>query len=326
METIRTISSHAERSNCGFEIVIVDDGSPDDTWNVIRDLSRLMPNLRGIRLSRNFGKEAAIYAGLKAARGDAVIVMDGDLQHPPSLMPDMVRIWTDEGYDVVDAVKVSKEQQSVLHRTVSSVFNAIFTRLTGFDFSGASDFKLLDRRVVNTLVSVDETKRFFRGLTEWVGFRHARIPFEPLPRKAGASGWSYLRLVQLAATAITSFSGAPLHLITLAGFMFLFLSCAGILYSLSMWLSGKALPGFATVIILQFLIGSCIMISLGLVGVYLHNMYIELKARPQYIVLDTVSTVDEEPCGCVVAAEAYGSRQEASTLRTEPNDGRGWQS
>ncbi len=272
------------------ELVLVDDGSPDDTWSVISDLSREPAAgqaiaVRGLRLSRNFGKEAALAAGLEHARGRAVVVMDGDLQHPPALLPTMVAHWR-AGAEVVEAVKTDRGPESAGSRWAAGLFYTLWSRLTGHDLHGASDFKLLDARVLAQWRRLGERKLFFRGMSAWLGFRTVQVPFEVPQRVQGASGWSNWQRLRLAVGAITSFSSAPLHLVTLAGLAFAAFSIVLGLQTLYLKLTGQAVDGFATVIILLLIIGSVLMLGLGIVGTYIARIYDEVKGRPRFIVAE----------------------------------------
>ena len=273
---------------CRFEVVLVDDGSSDNTWTKIEDEARMWPNLCGIRLSRNFGKELALCAGLERARGNAVIVMDGDGQHPPSLLPLLIEKWRTSGVDIVEAVKLKRGRESVASRIGALTFYVILNKLSGFELKGASDFKLIDRRVRDTWLAMRERNVFFRGMTAWMGFRTIQIPFEVGPRRAGKSGWSYLRRAKLALIGITTFSSFPLRLVTFAGMIF-FLFAVGLgIQTLYLKLAGRAFTGFATVILLELIIGSLLMISLGIIGEYLARIYEEVKGRPRYIVSESI--------------------------------------
>ncbi|MBI5640988.1 MAG: glycosyltransferase family 2 protein [Nitrospirae bacterium] len=267
-----------------FEVILVDDGSPDDTWVVIEQASMQYPVIRAVRLSRNFGKESAICAGLEMASGKAVIVMDGDLQHPPQLIPEMVRLWRESKADVVEAVKDDRGQESFVNRIGAGLFYSVFSRLSGYDLDRASDYKLIDRRVVDAWLTMGERNLFFRGMISWLGFRHLKIPFTVPERAGGQSGWSLFRLIKLAVTAVTSFSSLPLHLITLSGGVFLFFGMILGLQTLFNKLTGKAVSGFATVILLLLIIGSLLMISLGIIGEYIARIYEEVKRRPRYLI------------------------------------------
>ena len=216
-ELLADLKTALQETGCRFEVVLVDDGSSDNTWAKIKDEARMCPDLRAIRLSRNFGKELALCAGLERARGNAVIVMDGDGQHPPSLLPLMIETWRTSGADIIEAVKRRRGRESLTSKFGALTFYVILNKLSGFDLKGASDFKLIDRRVLDTWLAMRERNVFFRGMTAWMGFRTIQIPFEVGPRRAGKSGWSYLRRAKLALIGITTFSSFPLHFVTFTG-------------------------------------------------------------------------------------------------------------
>ncbi len=285
--SLSEISVHVSSLNLSHEYLLVDDGSTDRTWDEIRLLAREFPETSGLRLSRNFGKEAAISAGIRHSRGDAVIVMDSDLQHPPDLIPELIRIWNRGEFDVVDGIKSSRGKESISYKLSAGLFNRLMCTLSGFNLEGASDFKLLDRKVVDAWLSMGESSTFYRGMTEWVGFKHYRLPFDVRERNIGTSTWSFFRLIRLAINALTSFTSLPLHLVTLMGFLFMFL--AGFLGCLTLvqWIRGTAVAGFSTVILLQLIIGGIIMLSLGIAGQYIAQIYYEVKQRPRYLIQDT---------------------------------------
>lgn len=282
--TLREVQKYLSQCASTWEIVVVDDGSKDSTWDEIAALSAGMPGLRGLRLSRNFGKEAAVSAGLAAARGRAVVLMDGDMQHPPSLLPTLVQTWRTGEADIVEAVKTSRGDESAMSAARAKLFYLILRAFSGHDLNGASDYKLLDQRVVEAYRTMKERNVFFRGMVSWMGFRTTQIPFEVEPRIAGDSGWSVFGLVRLAAVAVTSFSTFPLHLITIFGLIFLAFSVLLGVHTVYMKLSGTAINGFTTVILLLLIIGSSLMIGLGIIGEYLARIYEEVKQRPRYIV------------------------------------------
>lgn len=203
-----------------YELIVVDDGSTDGTWAVLQELPTAVPHLKAIQLSRNFGKEAAISAGVCASRGDAVVVMDGDLQHPPALIPEMVQLWREDGVDIVEAVKERHGRESRISRLRARLFYGVLNRLSGYDLDGASDFKLMDRRVVDAWREMGEHNLFFCGMIAWLGFRRARIQFSVPSRYSGRSNWSLLILFELAANAITAFSSLPLQIVTVLGLVF----------------------------------------------------------------------------------------------------------
>jgi len=274
---------------CGlpYELVLVDDGSPDDTWRVITAEAGTCQAMRALRLSRNFGKEAALCAGLENTRGDAVIVMDADGQHPPSLIPEMVRTWQRSGADIVEAVKRRRGRESLSSKVGAQLFYFVLNKLSGFHFKGASDFKLLNRKTVDGWLKMHERNVFFRGMTVWMGFNTVQIPFEVVPRSAGQSTWSVLKRLKLALIGIAAFSSFPLHLVTFAGLIFLGLSVLLGVETLYLKVTGRAVSGFATVILLELIIGSFLMISLGIIGEYLARIYEEVKGRPRYIVAES---------------------------------------
>lgn len=267
-----------------FELILVDDGSADRTWSIIETASLQDNRVKGIRFSRNFGKEAAICAALDQAHGDAVILMDGDLQHPPEHIPEMVSLWQSGKYDIVEGVKSTRGKESFLSRLNARVFYGLFRRFSGYDLRNASDFKLLDRVVVDEWRKLGEQDTFFRGLSAWLGFRRATFSFEVAARKAGVSKWSLFQLAKLSINAITGFSALPLQFITLIGSFLLTASLVIAVQTLVNWFSGHAASGFTTVILLQLIIGGCIMVSLGLVGMYIARIFTEVKGRPRYII------------------------------------------
>jgi glycosyltransferase involved in cell wall biosynthesis len=272
-----------------YEIVAVDDGSPDDTWQQLAHAAERLPQLRAIRLSRNFGKEAALCAGLEAARGAAVITMDGDLQHPPTLIPQMLSEWRN-GAQVVEGVKQARGEETWISKWRAQFFYGLFSRLSGFNLQAASDFKLMDRRAVDAYLQMKERNVFFRGMSAWVGFRRVQLPFVVANRASGASSWSLKSLMRLGLTAVTSFSGAPLYLVLIGSVIFAILAFLMMLQTLYRFIIGDALSGFTTVILLELIIGAVLMFGIGLIGLYLARIYDEVKARPRYIVAETVSS------------------------------------
>ncbi|MEY2488944.1 MAG: polyisoprenyl-phosphate glycosyltransferase [Verrucomicrobiota bacterium] len=277
-----------DKTGCPFELVLIDDGSPDDTWKVVSDEAGTLPAIRAVRLSRNFGKELALCAGLERARGDVMVLMDGDGQHPPALLPDMLRLWQTTGADIVEAVKIKRGPESLSGKLGALLFYIILNKLSGFDLKGASDFKLMNRKAINAWLGLQERNVFFRGMTAWLGFTTVRIPFEVVPRSSGKSSWSYLKRLRLAVTGLTAFSSFPLQLVTLAGAVFFVFAVLLGAQTLYLKLAGRAVSGFATVILLELIIGSSLMISLGIVGEYLARIYEEVKGRPRYVVSHSI--------------------------------------
>ncbi len=268
------------------EIILVDDGSTDGTWDRIVEASVRIPEVRGIRLTRNFGKEMAILAGLRASTGDAVIVLDADGQHPVSLLPRMVDAWKSHGAPVVEAVKRARQREGPWRRFASEIFYRCFRWTTGMDLIGSSDFKLLDREAVDAYLALPERRRFFRGLVRWLGYPAVEISFVPPDRAEGRSGWSSLRLASFAWSSLKAFTIAPLRIVAILGALTLAAAVVLGAQTLYRWWTGSAVPGFATVILLQLLVGSVLMIALGVLGEYLGQVYEEVKGRPPYVVAD----------------------------------------
>jgi glycosyltransferase involved in cell wall biosynthesis len=285
---VREIDAHAMRTALPLELIVIDDGSTDGTWNVLRTLGREITHLRGVRLSRNFGKEAAICAGLDLARGNAAIIIDADLQHPPALIPEMVRQWQTGNCDIVEAVKSHRGRETWVHRVVARLFYRVERWLTGHDLQDGSDFKLLDRRVIDAWRQFGERATFFRGLVSWLGFERATIPFDVPDRLGGGSRWRFANLTGLAINALTSFSALPLQIVTALGLLTLLIAVGVGAQALRLWYQGTAVPGFTTVILLQLMLCGFLMLSLGIIGTYVGKIYDEIKGRPRYLVRDRI--------------------------------------
>ena len=281
----QVITGILSQAGISHELIFVNDGSRDQTWDRIQEQSAQYPQVRGVKFSRNFGKEAAIFAGLAQARGDCAAVMDCDLQHPPEKVVEMYRLWQ-EGYQVVEGVKVGRGRENPLHTLAARTFYSAISGAMGVDMSKASDFKLLDRRAVDTLLAMREKNAFFRALSSWIGFSTAQVEFEVQPRLEGQSKWSVRSLVRYAVTNIAAFSAAPLQIVTLLGAVVFLCSVALGLWSLWQKFTGQALEGFTTVILLQLFIGSILMVCLGIIGYYIGKIYEELKDRPRYILAE----------------------------------------
>ncbi len=266
-----------------FELLFINDGSKDGTWNEICRAREKDSRVCGVCFSRNFGKEAAMFAGLEKARGDCCVVLDCDLQHPPEKIVEMYRLW-EQGYEVVEGIKHDRGEETGLHRFAANTFYGIISKATGIDMASSSDFKLLDRKVVDTLNAMPERNVFFRALSFWVGFKKTEVTYDVRERTAGESKWSTRSLIRYAITNIGSFSSAPLHLITILGFITLAISIVFSIVALVQKLAGTALGGFTTVIILLLFLGSIMMISLGIIGYYIARIYEEIKGRPRYII------------------------------------------
>ena len=269
--------------NIDYELLFVDDGSRDSTWHQIQELAKEDRHVVGVHFSRNFGKEAAMFAGLEEAKGDCCVVIDCDLQHPPEKIVDMYRLW-EQGYEVIEGIKEDRGEESGMHRFAANSFYGIISKLTGIDMGSSSDFKLLDRKVVDTLNKLPERNVFFRALSFWVGFKKTEVSYRVQERMEGESKWSTRSLIKYAITNITSFSSAPLHIVTILGFIMAAVAIVFSVISLVQKFMGVALGGFTTVIVLLLFIGSVLMISLGIMGYYIARIYDEIKGRPKYIV------------------------------------------
>lgn len=274
------------------EIIFVDDGSSDSTFSQIELLSgEGHCDVKGISFSRNFGKESAIFAGLKEARGDCVVVMDCDLQHPPATIIDMLNYWS-EGYEIVEGVKASRGHEGPIHRLLAKFFYWLIGKYSKIDMEDASDFMLLDRTVVDSLLAMPEHAPFFRGLSRWVGYKSVKVPFEVADRTIGSSKWSFSALIKYAVHNITIFSSGPLQIVTAMGLIFIIASVFIGGEALFRYFTGTALGGFTTVITLILLSSGIIMISLGIIGLYIAQIYDEVKARPRYIIQKRTSNTD----------------------------------
>jgi dolichol-phosphate mannosyltransferase len=272
-----------------WEAIFVDDGSTDDSAAVLRALQVRDSRLGFIILSRNFGKEAAILAGISSVSGAAVIVMDADLQHPPGALAEMIAIWRSGKADVVDGIKRSRGRESAMYGFAAGIFNRAMSGANGKSMRGASDFKLIDRRVADAIAAFPERVRFFRGLTDWAGFRHAGVEYDVAPRRNGTSAWKPAALVRYSISNLVSFSSAPLRAISTLGLVTTAASLALGIDTLYMKLSGRAVEGFTTVLLSVAFFSGAIILCLGIMGEYLSRMYDELKRRPGYIVKETSS-------------------------------------
>ena len=268
-----------------FELVIVNDGSSDGTERVLAELARTHPFVVPVNLSRNFGKEAAMSAGMERASGGCVAFIDADLQHPPDLLGQMIDRWR-EGFDVVNAVKRSRGDEPALYRAFAGLFNWMMSASIGRDVAGASDYKLIDRQVVEALRGCPERNRFFRGLVAWAGFRVAELPFDVQERVAGRSKWSVAALVRYSLRNVIAFTSLPLLLVAYAGFAVVVLGLFLLAQTLLRYFEGASLAGFTTVIALQILLSGMILFALGIIAVYIAKIYDEQKSRPIFLVRD----------------------------------------
>lgn len=281
----QTINDTMTKNSIPYEIIFVDDGSSDNTYTNIEKLSASgISNVHGISFSRNFGKESAMFAGLKTAVGEAVVVMDCDMQHPVDTVVEMYRLWSEEGYEVVEGVKTSRGRESFIHKGFAKLFYSIMSGFTGINMRNTSDFKLLDRKAVDALLEMPERMPFFRGLTQWIGFKSVKIPFEVQERTVGKTKWSTGKLVKYAIHNISIFSSKPLQLVTILGAIFFIFGIGVGIEALARYFEGTSATGFPTVIGLILISSGVIMLSLGIIGNYIGLIFDEVKARPKYII------------------------------------------
>ena len=292
-KTACSVSEMLKNANISYEILFVDDGSKDKSWDIISSLSSRDTSVKGIHFSRNFGKEAAIMAGLSKANGDCCVVIDCDLQHPPEKIIEMYHLW-EQGYEIIEGQKSNRGTEGKLHTFAAKAFYSVISIATGLDMANASDFKLLDKKAVNVLINMREKNTFFRALSSWIGFKTTSVEFDVQDREAGESKWSTFSLVKYAINNISSFSAAPMQFVTALGVIVLIVSVILVGITLFQKFCGQALDGFTTVILIQLFSSSVVMISLGIIGYYIAKIYEEVKGRPQYIIADTCGGITYE--------------------------------
>ena len=294
--TAKVLAQLLEQEKIEYELVFVSDGSTDATYEEILKAAEANPRVKGAKFSRNFGKEACIFAGLRLTTGDAVIVMDCDLQHPPQVIPKMWKLWQ-EGYEVVEGVKTDRGKETLAHKLSAGLFYKIMSKLIKMDMNASSDYKLLDRKVVDVLLELPEKNTFFRALTFWAGFNTTTVEYEVQERVYGTSKWSVWSLMKYAITNATSFSTLPLQLVTIMGIVSILFSFVLAIQTMVRYFMGNSVEGFTTVILLILIIGGFIMLSLGIIGHYIARIYEEVKGRPKYIISEVTENVKGEAVG-----------------------------
>jgi len=294
--TAKVLAELLEKEQIDYELIFVSDGSADKTYEEILKAAQSNPKIKGAEFSRNFGKEASIFAGLQLACGDACIVMDCDLQHPPHVIPEMWNLWQ-QGYEVVEGIKSKRGKESLGYKMSAGIFYKIMSKLIRMDMNASSDFKLIDRKVVNVLLELKERNTFFRALTFWAGFNTTTVEYEVQERQFGESKWSLVSLMKYAITNATSFSTLPLQLVTIMGVISILFSVVLAIQTLAKYLMGTAVEGFTTVILLVLIIGGFIMLSLGVIGHYIARIYEEVKGRPKYIISKVTDNVQGNVVG-----------------------------
>ncbi len=296
-ELHRRITDSMKSVREGYEVIFINDGSQDDSWNVLRAFTRHDAHCRVIDLARNFGHQIAISAGIDAAQGDTVILMDGDLQDPPELLPEMVAR-RDEGYNVVYATKRSR-QEHLLKRLAFHGFYQLMSRFSSITIPmEAGNFSLMDRNVINVLRSMPERNRYIAGMRAWAGFQQTGIPFDRGARFAGKPQMTLSRLIRLAFDGFFSFSNIPLRLATYIGVLSALVAFAGGLYVVyAKFFTDKATPGWASPVFSILFIGGLILLTLGIIGEYIGRIYDEVKQRPLYVVREKIGFTPKQSRG-----------------------------
>ncbi len=292
-ETSKVVNSINDYS---FNFIFIDDGSKDKTHQILKELGQANDNVSYLSFSRNFGKEAGMYAGLSYSTADYVIVMDADLQHPPALIPTMIK-YIEEGYDCCAAMRSNREGESPVRSFFSKSFYKLSNKITDVNMvQGAVDYRIMSRAMVDAVMSMSEKQRFSKGIFSWVGFNTKWIPYENVERLLGKTKWSFRTLFRYAITGITTFSIAPIRFVTGMGFI---ISSFGFLYIIftiiKTLISGIDVPGYVTTLSAVIFLGGITLISIGIIGEYVANIYIEVKNRPIYILKDTnISLTDKQ--------------------------------
>ncbi|MEM9145487.1 MAG: glycosyltransferase family 2 protein [Pseudomonadota bacterium] len=271
-----------------YEIVLVDDGSRDGTWAEISARAETDPCLRGIRLARNHGHQLALTAGLAAARGGRVMMLDADLQDPPELLPDMMALM-DEGYDVVYGRRTRREGESAFKKATASLFYRLINRLSDVEIPvDVGDFRLVNRRVLDAFLAMPERTRFVRGMFAWLGHRQIGLDYVRQPREAGETKYPLAKMVRFAGDALTGFSIAPLRLATLLAYVSLAVAAGLAFYVLSAHLAGQTLQGWTSILLAIAFFSGIQLLTLGIIGEYLGRLYVESKERPLFLVAETI--------------------------------------
>ncbi|SDB36910.1 dolichol-phosphate mannosyltransferase [Ruminococcaceae bacterium FB2012] len=290
--TAEVVKKIMEKNDIPFELIFVNDGSSDGTWERLEAMANADERIVAVNFSRNFGKESAIFAGLETARGDACVLMDCDLQHPPETIVEMYKIWKNNDVDVVEGRKSDRGKENKAYKGFSLLFYKLIKKASGLDMDAASDFKLLDRKAVDALLRMPERLTFFRAMSSWVGFKTEKVFFEVQDREIGESKWTTRSLIKFAINNITSFTSAPMQIVTVCGILTFIVSMILGISTIVQKIIGESDAGFPTVIILQLLTSSIIMFSLGIIGFYISKIYEEIKNRPRYIIRDIVRKND----------------------------------
>ena len=298
IETIKPVCEELcsrENSPCDTELIFIDDGSSDNTLPYLRNCRNNDKRIRYVSFSKNFGKEAAILAGLKEAKGNYSVLIDADLQHPPTLIPKMYDELINGNYDSVAMFRDERKKEGFFRRHFSSFFYKILNRLSKLNLkNGATDFRIMTKQMVSAVISLPESNRFSKGIFNWIGFNTKWLAFETGKRPAGKSKWSSGKLVSYSFDAILSFSEVPLKLCSWMGILFCILSFVlGIYHLVKTLLFGDPVAGFPTLYLMMLLMGGIMLLFLGIIGQYLARIYLEIKKRPAYIIKETETNTDD---------------------------------
>lgn len=267
-----------------FEIIFVDDGSRDGTFLQVKELSEKDPHIRGIKLSRNFGHQVALYAGLIEAKGERIIMMDADGQHPPELISELIDK-LGEGYDVVNTIRKESKNTGFFKRGSSKLFYRIFNLLSDIRIEpAAADFRIMNRKALDAFLSLGEHNRFTRGLVTWMGFNQTSIPYIAPERFSGKSKYTFRKMRRFAFDGLTSFSTRPLRISTLLGFLILIFGIAYAIYAIIMFIIGHTNPGWTSLLITILIMGGVQLFSIGIIGEYIARIYYESKGRPHFFI------------------------------------------
>lgn len=282
-KVVKEVEAQLPQGQARFEIIFVDDGSRDNTYAEMASLHEKDPEVKCISFSRNFGKEAALFAGTRAVSGDCAVYLDADLQHPPVTILSMYTEWK-KGFEVVEGIKTSRGRESLFHKLFTKLFYGTISKNIGMDMRNSSDYKLLDRKVVNQLAALKERNTFFRALSFWMGFKKTTVTYDVAERVAGSSKWSTKALFRYAIQNVVSFTYAPLNFITFIGVIFMVVGVGFGIDGIISHLQGRAASGYVSLIFLLLFGVGCIILSIGIVAIYIAKIYDEIKGRPQYIV------------------------------------------
>ncbi|MGM9551598.1 MAG: glycosyltransferase family 2 protein [Clostridia bacterium] len=281
--------SEMMKDKAEFEYIFVNDGSKDNTLKVLRNLHEKDKRVRYVSFSRNFGKEAAMYAGFKEAVGNLVVVMDADLQHPPKFIPEMYKGIREEGYDCVATRRIKREGEPKIRSFFAMRFYSLMDKLSDTNIvPGACDYRMMTRKMVDAILKLSEVNRFSKGIFSWVGFETKWIPFENVARVAGETKWSFKKLFAYSIDGITAFSTAPLKMSSWLGVVFCAIAFIfGIITVIKTLVFGEAVAGFPTLVCIILLLGGIQLLMIGILGQYLEKTYLETKSRPIYVVKET---------------------------------------